>query len=459
MEFNFRNKEIVMSNWRKSGILGVLYLLIFSQAAIVKAQNLISQVDGPCLIPPNPELVMTFRNPDGGNITVDFDLVGNMVGRVHRGIDLGMGKAYDVYASYSGTIKVKDDKPLATDQAGGKVVFTLDKPYSNYSIKYFHQQLSSPAFLSLQVGQHIAQGQYLGIADGNPVANNEHLHLELWKDGQPIDPKPYFNCKGNYFAGQQSQQPTPVTQGDEGVLHPYQGRHFYPTQGCHSDGWGSVTGVANTCALDFTIYGDSRDTNCGEPAMAPISGNFTNLGEVDQQKNTGAMIDGSRYQAFFLHGDYISSGPIRQGEIFGYEADHGNSSACHWHWSMFDKQLGQWVDPRTLNGVAIPQGAGNAPRGLVEHGEFPDLPIQQIILEIPFDMSGHTEDSSLSVQPTLISAPDVVNTNDGENLMENVPWNGTLFDVRREFILIPIAIVAFLLLVRSLNQFDKGGGD
>lgn len=147
-------------------------------------------------------------------------------------------------------------------------------------------------------------------------------------------------------------------EAGEGFLHPYQGQKFYPTQGCHPDGWGNyVGGIPSTCGVDFTAYGDSRDTSCGAPAMAPVSGTFSYLG-TDKNGSTMGVLDGTQYIVFLLHGDFVPDGYLKQGDIIGYEGDHGWSSACHWHLTVFDKVLNQWVNPNTLQSVGVPAGAG-----------------------------------------------------------------------------------------------------
>lgn len=152
-------------------------------------------------------------------------------------------------------------------------------------------------------------------------------------------------------------------QADEGFLHPYEGKTFYWTNGngsCHKDGWGKyVGGIPSTCAVDFTHYPSGEKINCGEPAMAPVSGEFTPLGN-DGYNNPAAVLKGTRYWVFFLHGEYVPAGYLKQGDIFGYENTHGNSTACHWHMTVFDTTTNSWVNPKTLQSVGVPAGAGAA---------------------------------------------------------------------------------------------------
>lgn len=153
-------------------------------------------------------------------------------------------------------------------------------------------------------------------------------------------------------------------EADEGFLHPYQGQNFYWTNGaqngqCHTDGYGNfLANVPGPCSVDFTHYSGGEKINCGAPAMAPVSGEFSNLG-LDNQGNTLGVLKGSRYWVLMLHGDFVASGYLSQGNIIGYENTHGNSTACHWHMDVFDVQANQWVNPTTMQLVSsLPSGAG-----------------------------------------------------------------------------------------------------
>lgn len=154
-----------------------------------------------------------------------------------------------------------------------------------------------------------------------------------------------------------------IAQVEEvGILFPYEGKTYYITDYAHYDGLGGyVGGVANYAAVDFTHYSGGEKVNCGEPTMSPHSGELTFLGK-DSHNVTIAVIKGTRHWSFFMHGDFVPDGYLKQGDIFGYENTHGDypdySTACHWHWSMWDTVLNSWVNPLTLESVGVPAGAG-----------------------------------------------------------------------------------------------------
>ena len=112
------------------------------------------------------------------------------------------------------------------------------------------------------------------------------------------------------------------------------------TDGCHPDGWGDfVGGYPSTCAIDLSA-------GCGASIISPISGDMVAYADDGLRiGNTAAIIKGSRYTAFLLHGDYVASGPIQQGGLIGHEASHGNSFGCHTHISIFDHIEKKWVNP------------------------------------------------------------------------------------------------------------------
>ena len=145
---------------------------------------------------------------------------------------------------------------------------------------------------------------------------------------------------------------TPSTvYADEGIILPYPGGTYTITDSCHPDGWGDfVGGYSSTCAIDLSA-------GCGASIISPISGDMVAYADDGLGiGNTAAIIKGSRYTAFLLHGDYVASGPIQQGGLIGYEASHGNSSGCHTHISIFDHIEKKWVNP--LGGEIVSNGQG-----------------------------------------------------------------------------------------------------
>ena len=97
--------------------------------------------------------------------------------RAHTGLDLSAGAGTSVTASADGTVrKVSQDDRL------GKIVAVS---HGNYEFRY-----CGLAETAVKEGETVAQGQKLGTVGTIPIESQEgsHLHLEVLKDGQYVDP-------------------------------------------------------------------------------------------------------------------------------------------------------------------------------------------------------------------------------------------------------------------------------
>ncbi len=47
--------------------------------------------------------------------------------------------------------------------------------------------------LSVRAGQQISAGQQLGIVGSTGNSTGPHLHFEVWRNGDRINPEPYIN--------------------------------------------------------------------------------------------------------------------------------------------------------------------------------------------------------------------------------------------------------------------------
>lgn len=175
--------------------LGALCLLVSATPLqLAKANNLIAQDSSiPCFANPNSSLKIALR-ANGGSITFDFGRDYSGVAGLytkHQGLDLGLGRAFDVVAVHSGTVISHDN----TTGSGGILSWSLDEPYSNYVVKYFHQDVNSAIWPSINLGDHLSQGQPVGIANGSgSYSDGPHLHLQVEVDGVVVDPKSYLLC-------------------------------------------------------------------------------------------------------------------------------------------------------------------------------------------------------------------------------------------------------------------------
>lgn len=247
-------------------------------------------------------------------------------------------------------------------------------------------------------------------------------------------------------------------EADEGFLHPYQGQTFYWTNGaqnglCHSDGYGIfLANLAGPCSVDFTHYAGGEKVNCGAPAMAPVSGEFQNLG-VDDQGNTLGVLKGSRYWILMLHGDFVPSGYLSQGNIIGYENTHGNSTACHWHMDVYDAQANQWVNPTTMQLISsLPSGAG------IDVSPAANDQMIQKLIDLPTTNQtfSYKIPSTDTAQQSNVEPAVTVNSTPEDYVLENVPVNGTEYNVRRrELILILVVAIGIIVIASLLTKFPN----
>ncbi|REJ18011.1 MAG: hypothetical protein C6W59_06050 [Paenibacillaceae bacterium] len=98
----------------------------------------------------------------------------------HSGIDLGGNSGDPVYAAGGGTVMESD-----YNQSRGHYIIIEHE--SGYKSVYMHlrKRLAS-------AGQKVEQGEKIGLLGSSGRSTGPHLHFEIWKDGQAVDPLPYL---------------------------------------------------------------------------------------------------------------------------------------------------------------------------------------------------------------------------------------------------------------------------
>jgi len=93
------------------------------------------------------------------------------------------GESFDVIASLSGTVSEVKEDPLL----GNLVVLSHDNEVMTY--------YASLGEISVQAGDEVNQGDSIGTAGKNLFGkdNGTHVHFELRKDGQEVNPEEFFN--------------------------------------------------------------------------------------------------------------------------------------------------------------------------------------------------------------------------------------------------------------------------
>jgi murein DD-endopeptidase MepM/ murein hydrolase activator NlpD len=105
--------------------------------------------------------------------------------RFHAGIDIGGGFGARVSAAEGGTV-------IFAGQAGGYgtlVVVTHGTVNGrNLSTAYAHMSR-----LSVSQGQSVSRGQQVGAIGSEGASTGPHLHFEVRRDGEPVDPLDYVS--------------------------------------------------------------------------------------------------------------------------------------------------------------------------------------------------------------------------------------------------------------------------
>jgi murein DD-endopeptidase MepM/ murein hydrolase activator NlpD len=126
----------------------------------------------------------SFIRPVEGVVTSEFGfrvhpITGKL--RLHKGIDIGGNEGKDVKASASGTV----------------IIARVVSGYGNFvEIQHSDGLTSAYAHLarfSVRVGDKVEQGQNVGVVGKTGGVTGPHLHFEIFKNGEPQNPRNYVN--------------------------------------------------------------------------------------------------------------------------------------------------------------------------------------------------------------------------------------------------------------------------
>lgn len=99
---------------------------------------------------------------------------------MHYGIDVAADDGSPVYAAFSGTVSLVQEHPVY-----GITVY-LEHEESTVTI---YGRIAEP---QVSPGERVIRGQMLGVVA--PVSQGDsHLHFEVWKEGQPVDPQEFLD--------------------------------------------------------------------------------------------------------------------------------------------------------------------------------------------------------------------------------------------------------------------------
>lgn len=119
--------------------------------------------------------------PVRGPITQSFGVPELGVGAPHTGIDIGQDVGSPVRATQSGRVVFAGGDPCCS------LGYWIEVNHGNrYATRYGHL-MRPPLALT---GDYVTQGQIIGFSGTTGFSTGPHVHLELRRDGNPIDPLP-----------------------------------------------------------------------------------------------------------------------------------------------------------------------------------------------------------------------------------------------------------------------------
>jgi murein DD-endopeptidase MepM/ murein hydrolase activator NlpD len=121
------------------------------------------------------QLALTW--PAQGTVTSPFGWDG---ARPHSGIDIGILRSLDVRAAAPGRVTAVGYQ-TGYEGYGNLVLVDVGRPFETL---YAHL-----ARATVRVGQVVAAGERLGIAGCTGWCTGTHLHFELRRSGQALDPR------------------------------------------------------------------------------------------------------------------------------------------------------------------------------------------------------------------------------------------------------------------------------
>jgi murein DD-endopeptidase MepM/ murein hydrolase activator NlpD len=101
-------------------------------------------------------------------------------GRLHAGIDIAVPSGTPIHAAAAGTVVI-------AGWVGGYGNYTCIDHGGGLATCYAHQ-----SSIGVSVGQHVEQGQVIGLTDCTGHCFGPHLHFEVRVNGVPVDPLGYL---------------------------------------------------------------------------------------------------------------------------------------------------------------------------------------------------------------------------------------------------------------------------
>jgi murein DD-endopeptidase MepM/ murein hydrolase activator NlpD len=102
-------------------------------------------------------------------------------GSWHQGLDLSAPKGSPVWATAAGTVILAE-----REGAWGRMV--LIDHGNGYRTRYAHLKR-----IKVTRGGRVVRGDTIGTVGESGRASGPHLHYEVLREGEPVDPRPYLD--------------------------------------------------------------------------------------------------------------------------------------------------------------------------------------------------------------------------------------------------------------------------
>lgn len=118
--------------------------------------------------------------PVEGIVTTHFQKGGYFSARSHYGIDIATMQGSTIRAAGAGTILLADWTP----DYGNVVVISHGGGFVSY---YAHAMR-----LLVEQGNRVRKGQPIALLGSSGISSAPHLHFEIWKNGEPLNPETFI---------------------------------------------------------------------------------------------------------------------------------------------------------------------------------------------------------------------------------------------------------------------------
>jgi len=102
---------------------------------------------------------------------------------MHTGIDITMPRGTALHATADGVVSF-------ADRSGGNGNIVVIEHGHGLSTVYAHNTRNS-----VKAGQTVKRGEVIAYSGSTGVSTGPHVHYEVWRNGQSVNPAPFLEGK------------------------------------------------------------------------------------------------------------------------------------------------------------------------------------------------------------------------------------------------------------------------